>query len=117
MDLKATLAQRLLIPTYERRWGVHSGSLLQSLQKSERESHEQIRERQWAKLKSLLEFVHSANPFYRDRFDAIGLKPGDLGGFEQLDSIPILSKDDLRENADALIEEMVAKLNEWPVSA
>ena len=36
-------------------------------------------------------------PFYRHRMDALGVKPADIGGIDDISRLPFLSKDDMRE--------------------
>jgi len=55
------------------------------------------------KLRALVHYLYAAVPFYRRRFDGIGLKPGDLRGVEDLPGIPVVTK-----------QEMAADLAEHP---
>ena len=36
--------------------------------------------------------------FYRKRLDALGIKPGDIRGLDDLTKLPFTVKDDLRDN-------------------
>lgn len=53
---------------------------------------------QLKRLKSLVERLYDAVPFYRDKFDEAGLKPGDINTLDDLKRLPFTTKDDLREN-------------------
>jgi phenylacetate-CoA ligase len=61
-------------------------------------SREAIRSRQWRKLLGILEHACREIPYYRDRFHEAGLTPGDIRGPEDLCRIPLLTKDDVRQN-------------------
>lgn len=51
---------------------------------------------QCEKLKWLINFAYNKTKYYRELFDNIGLSPDDINEPEDLQSIPILTKDDLR---------------------
>ncbi|WP_007511098.1 phenylacetate--CoA ligase family protein [Pseudofrankia saprophytica] len=55
----------------------------------------EITEIQAVKLRALVRYLHAAVPFYRRRFDAIGLEPGDIRGLEDLTAIPPVTKQDM----------------------
>jgi len=101
MDASTFVAQRVLLPIYERRWGVHSGSLLSELNDSQYLSPDEIHARQWTRLVDMLAHAGRENPFYRERLD--GLDPRDIRTPEDLQRLPVLSKQDLRERQDDLI--------------
>lgn len=61
----------------------------------ERYSEEQLREIQLCKLKKVIHHAYKQVPFYRRRFEAIGLEPGDVKALEVLDSIPPLTRQDV----------------------
>jgi phenylacetate-CoA ligase len=71
-------------------------------------SGEEIRQLQWQRLQTLLEHAYAQCPFYRERFDRSNLKPGGLGGLQDLRALPILEKRDIQEQG----ERMVAR--NWP---
>jgi phenylacetate-CoA ligase len=105
MDLHTPLAQNVIIPWYERRWGLETGGLLRSLQQSQYDTPERIHQRQWDALRKLLEFVSTSNPFYRERFRSAGFRPSELRGPDDLAAIPVLSKDDIRSRGADLISD------------
>jgi phenylacetate-CoA ligase len=49
-------------------------------------------------LKKLVKRVYDSIPFYKNRFDAIGLEPGDISHLDDITRLPFTNKDDLREN-------------------
>ena len=50
------------------------------------------------RLKEVLYNAYLNVPYYRKVFDKHGFKPSDLGSIANIDMIPLLSKDDVREN-------------------
>jgi phenylacetate-CoA ligase len=58
----------------------------------------QIRELQEQKLRKLVRHAYQHVPFYRQRFDEAGIKPTDIRTLDDLTKIPLLSKQDVREN-------------------
>jgi len=58
----------------------------------------ELRQRmQLANLKNLVEKVYEKVPFYRKKFDSVGLKPKDIKCMADLAKIPFTTKDELRE--------------------
>jgi phenylacetate-CoA ligase len=66
---------------------------------------EEIRAYQWAKLKRLLEHAAGRVPYYRRLFNKIGAEPGDFKSLDDLKSLPLLRKSDIRNNLEDLIAE------------
>jgi phenylacetate-CoA ligase len=56
---------------------------------------ERLRELQGEKLRLAVEFAYTCIPFYRRRFMAIGLQPGDISGLDDLSKIPVTTKYDM----------------------
>ncbi|MBO4439857.1 MAG: phenylacetate--CoA ligase [Spirochaetaceae bacterium] len=52
---------------------------------------------QFARLKNLVEHVYNAVPFYRQKFDAAGVKPSDITCLADIAKLPFTTKSDLRE--------------------
>lgn len=57
---------------------------------------EALRALQFARLKNLVERVYTNVPFYREKFDAMGIKPADIKSLEDIAKLPFTTKDDLR---------------------
>ncbi len=58
---------------------------------------EQLRELQSKRLVEQVQFVYDNNKFYHDRMASIGLEPGDIKGIDDLNKLPFITKDDLRD--------------------
>lgn len=60
-------------------------------------NREDLRVLQFARLKNLIEKIYANVPFYREKFDALGLKPSDIRCLEDIKKLPFTTKDDLRQ--------------------
>lgn len=69
---------------------------------------EKIHALQWQRLRALLNHAYTECPFYRARFDCVGVTPNDLRGLDDLRVLPILEKRDIQEQG----EDMIAR--NWP---
>lgn len=76
--------------------------LLREIRARERWSLEQIRNYQDAKLRELIRYCWQYVPYYRSRWTEHISSPEDIRTAADLQRLPILSKDELRENLPAL---------------
>jgi phenylacetate-CoA ligase len=53
---------------------------------------------QLRRLQALVERVYNLVPFYRQKYDAAGIKPGDIKSLKDLQRLPFTTKQDLRDN-------------------
>jgi phenylacetate-CoA ligase len=107
MPLYQRLVRHVLVPLSLWR----SGELAQLRYLREFESTqflpaEELRRLQWQRLRTLLAHAYHQCPFYRQRFAAAGVVPGDLRGLEDLRALPVLEKRDIQEN----LKQMVARV-------
>ena len=100
------LIRKVLFPAYRavKRDGVLDR--LAEMHRVEKLDPDEIRRFQWEKLKALLEYSARHVPYYRDVFKRLGAEPGDIKTRKDLESLPVLRKDDIRANSDALISEI-----------
>lgn len=59
---------------------------------------EKIREYQLVKLKHILNHAYNHVAYYREAFDSLGIKPSDIKSLDDISKLPIITKDDIREN-------------------
>ncbi|MCL5959908.1 MAG: hypothetical protein M1358_11465 [Chloroflexi bacterium] len=76
---------------------------LQELLRTQWLPREELEALQLARLKLLLDHAYVNVPFYRHRFQEAGIHPGDIGTLDDLRRIPILTRDDVRQNRESLI--------------
>jgi phenylacetate-CoA ligase len=72
------------------------------LKRSQFDSPDVIRSRQWDAIRNLLVHSYGSVPFYRDRFREAGLHPRDFQNLDDLRGFPLLTKTDLRNHGDRL---------------
>lgn len=84
---------------------------LLELNKTQWNSHFQLKELQWLKLKKIINHCYYNIPFYGKRFDKLKLTPEHIKSFEDLKQLPYLEKEDLRLNFSELQNENNRKSN------
>lgn len=65
---------------------------------AEAASREQMAALQSERLVKTVKRVYDNIPFYKDKFDSLGIKPGDIRGIEDITKLPFTVKTDLRDN-------------------
>lgn len=58
----------------------------------------QLREIQSRRLRAMVEYVYHNTPFYRKKFQEMGLHPDDINGIDDIVKLPFTQKTDLRDN-------------------
>jgi phenylacetate-CoA ligase len=59
---------------------------------------EQLRSLQEQRLQAQLGYVWERSAFYRDKLEAEGIKPGDIGSLDDLSRVPLTTKQELRDS-------------------
>src|SRR6185312_16811315 len=98
------LFRGVLFPLYEtvlRRRGTLS--YLRDYQASQWLSRDEIAAIRWQKLARLVQYCWQEVPFYRRRWQALGIEPGDIRDESDYAKLPVLTKDDIRANQDDLV--------------
>jgi len=80
---------------------------MKELTDSEFHNYEQLEQLQLKKLQKLILHVSKYVPYYRDLFERLSIKPDDIKSLEDLQKIPLLTKDMIRENPDCFISDLV----------
>lgn len=78
-------------------------SYWRTLEKTQWYPRERLEEIQWRRLQELWRFLWERNPFYRERFERAGLAPESLRAPADLALVPLLSKKEIRKEADRLL--------------
>jgi phenylacetate-CoA ligase len=73
------------------------------IKQSDTWTKEQIKDYQYKKLKDLLEYAYANVPYYNNSFRKAGFTPDKFKKIEDLDRVPYLTKDDIRNNNKLLI--------------
>lgn len=66
--------------------------------KIEQMGRDEMRALQLYRLKKIVKYAYERVPFYKKKFDEIGLKPEDIKTLEDISKIPYTTKTDLRDN-------------------
>jgi phenylacetate-CoA ligase len=74
------------------------GDQLHDLKESQWLSLEKMRELQLAKLRKLTIHAYRHVPYYRDRMRQLGLTPDDIRSLDDLQKLPMLTKEDVRKH-------------------
>lgn len=72
---------------------------------NEQRSSDELEALNWARRRNLLEHACSTVPFYRKRFKALGLTVPDIRRPEDWSLVPVLTRQDIADNASSLISE------------
>lgn len=70
-------------------------------------SEKEIKKIQEKKMKKIIRFAYNNVKFYNDSFKIAGIKPGDIKTIKDLRKIPILNKNDLRDNTKDFVSKKV----------
>lgn len=84
------------------RYGGRFGEFRTLLAQSERWSLAELRAYQDERLRAVVKHAYETVPYYRRRFDEIGLRPADVRTAGDLPKVPLLTRDDIRTHFDAL---------------
>ena len=79
------------------------------LEKSQWLSVDEIRRIQWGKLKDLLEYAYTNVPFYRRVFGALNMTPKDITTPDDFRRLPLLDKEDMRNNIGRIVSSSYRK--------
>ncbi|HEB72080.1 MAG TPA: phenylacetate--CoA ligase family protein [Nitrospirae bacterium] len=103
MDLYAPINRYIVTPL----WAWHEKSpyldIYRELKISQYQSLNSIKEGQFIKMRKILSYAFDNSPYYRKRFQDIGIHPSDINSLDDINNIPILTKNDLRESFDKII--------------
>ena len=83
--------------------GPSGASLLRESLDSQWWSAERLQELQLTKLRRLLTYAYDHVPFYRRMLDEAGTHPGDIKTIDDFARLPLLTKDEIRNNADEML--------------
>jgi len=93
MDFHARIIRNFLAPAWA--WWEKSDYLCRqpTLRRTQYDPPEVVRARQWDSLRQILRHAYDTVPFYRQRFDEVGLHPRDVRSFEDYARLPVLTAD------------------------
>ena len=98
----AGVVKYLVYPLYELATGRRVLSKWREMERSQWLPRDEMLQLQWHKLQRLLAHAYTNVPFYRHRFDAAQITPRDIRTPADMQHIPLLTKQDLRQHIDQL---------------
>jgi phenylacetate-CoA ligase len=87
------------------RFGSEFERRLQELLDSEKWSASEIEAYQNEKLRSLIRHAYDNVPYYRERWKALKISPDDICNRSDLRKLPVLTKEEVRQNVDRLVSQ------------
>ena len=103
MKAYETLLRHVLWPAYE--GGLRRRETPRHMRRYERDqwlAPEEIQALQFQRLTRLLDWCYREVPYYRRRWEALGIAPRDIRSMADFGALPVLTKADIRENAEEL---------------
>ena len=117
MNPRAFLIRRLFFPLASLRMGNRFAREYEALRESQWRSSEQLRDLQSRRLRDLLRHAFQTVPFYRQSASDHGLSPDKFTESEALQSLPVLSKREIREiGPDAFVSSGIPSPERIPYS-
>ncbi|MRR07987.1 MAG: phenylacetate--CoA ligase family protein, partial [Deltaproteobacteria bacterium] len=98
MQVYPLIMNKLVMPAASRFTDLKIWDEFKVMMKSERLSLEQLRQIQLTKLRAIVRHAYENVPFYRQRFESIGLHPDDIKSLGDIERIPPTTKDDIMAN-------------------
>ncbi|WP_426284782.1 phenylacetate--CoA ligase family protein [Luteibacter sp. E-22] len=103
MNLYETTLRRVIWPAYE--GGLRRRDTPAYMRRYERDqwlAPEEVASLQFQRLKRLLDWCYREVPYYKRRWDALGIVPQDIRDMDDYARLPVLTKADIRDNADEI---------------
>ena len=93
------------------RYGRHYRAFLEQLRRDEHLDSVTLRDRQLQQVRTFLVRAERDSPFHRERFARAGFSPRELAALDQLSSLPLLSKQEVRRDTRRIISERLGELD------
>jgi|GEM_PF-755825 len=98
MQVYPLIMNKLVMPAASRFTDLKIWDEYKTMMKSERLSLDELRHVQLTKLQAIVRHAYDEVPFYRQRFDLIGMRPEDIRELSDLEQVPPTTKDDIMAN-------------------
>ena len=100
--MHSKLVKHLIFPLHEKILGRDTYKFLNRLEKEQYLEKVQLEDLKFEKLKALLVHAKDNVPFYRERFSDAGFDPEKMTSIDDIRTLPLLSKEEIRKNLDAM---------------
>lgn len=91
------------------RFGREFDRRLEQLMLSDRWTASEVEAYQNERLRELIRHAYETVPYYRERWKALKLSPEDIKSRADLQKLPVLTKEDVRQNSDRLLSQKASK--------
>ena len=95
MGIYSFIMQTLILPSIAKITDINIWHEYKKMMKVERFTLDELKKYQFSKLQNIINYAYEKVPFYRERFDTIRLKPGDIQNSNDIISIPPTTKEDI----------------------
>ena len=102
-DLLAPLVRSVIAPAWARWEGSAYLRHYRQLLRTQFDDRETIRRRQLLAVQQLVRHAYATTAYWKTQFDRRGIRPQDIRTLEDLRALPILTKTDLREHQQGLV--------------
>ena len=104
-DYYPTILRNWIYPLAQKLRNRNYTKMMKDAQRIQYLEREQLRTIQFTKLKALLHHSYKTVPFYRDRYKQVGIEPNDIRSLEDIKLLPILQKDEIRNEHKRFLSE------------
>jgi len=109
IDLYEYINRNIIFPIYHKRHNDPRLKQLSNLEKNQYLTHDELMMLSWNKFKNLLEYAYNHTVYYNELLNNLSKTPNDFTSFEDIEIIPVLTKDILRDRQDDLISDKFIK--------
>jgi phenylacetate-CoA ligase len=88
---------------FRRRYGLEHRRWLTALLESQWYSEQQLADLQLMRLQDIVDHAFETVPYYRDSFRRVGYRKGDIKSLRDLESLPVLEKEELRRDPERFV--------------
>ncbi len=103
MSLLPVLRRHIFEPLDALRSGSPRLKYWRELEKTQYLPVEVMKRRQWERFVAMIRFAYECNRFYRELYDAAGVRPEDIRRWEDVLRLPVVTKEDIRNNSSRMI--------------
>lgn len=104
------LSKYVFFPLWEIKDGAHRRRYLRELSASQWYDPEQLRQRQWDRLRDMIQYAFTHCTYYRAHYASLGFS-GVLRDWEDFRNLPLLTKRDIRDNEGRLLSDAFRREN------
>lgn len=110
MSFYSHIDKRVLLPIADALTGRGVFKEWKLMQKAELFTEEQLLDLQNQRLQALIKHCYAHVPYYRNLFDTLGLRPDDIQTRQDLQKLPVLTKQMVRDHFEELVADNIAEL-------